>query len=64
MHATALIAEDEPLLAANLQAELSRLWPQLRIVASVGDGASALKKKKGVWRCSPMWCSSISACLG
>jgi len=43
MHATALIAEDEPLLAANLQAELSRLWPELRFVASVGDGASALK---------------------
>ncbi|MGA3251172.1 MAG: DNA-binding response regulator, partial [Paraburkholderia sp.] len=44
MHATALIAEDEPLLAANLQAELSRLWPELRFVASVGDGASALKQ--------------------
>ena len=44
MHPTALIAEDEPLLAANLQAELSRLWPALRIVASVGDGASALKQ--------------------
>ncbi len=44
MHATALIAEDEPLLAANLQAELLRLWPELRIVASVGDGASALRQ--------------------
>jgi DNA-binding LytR/AlgR family response regulator len=44
MHATALIAEDEPLLAANLQAELVRLWPELRIVASVGDGASALQQ--------------------
>jgi DNA-binding LytR/AlgR family response regulator len=44
MHATALIAEDEPLLAANLQAELLRLWPELRIVASVGDGASALQQ--------------------
>ena len=44
MHATALIADDEPLLAANLQAELIRLWPELRIVASVGDGASALKQ--------------------
>ena len=43
MNATALIAEDEPLLAANLQAELARLWPELRIVASVGDGASALR---------------------
>lgn len=44
MTATALIAEDEPLLAANLQAELARLWPGLRIVASVGDGASALRQ--------------------
>ena len=44
MNATALIAEDEPLLAANLQAELARLWPGLRIVASVGDGVSALRQ--------------------
>jgi DNA-binding LytR/AlgR family response regulator len=44
MHATALIAEDEPLLAANLQAELVRLWPELRILATVGDGASALQQ--------------------
>jgi DNA-binding LytR/AlgR family response regulator len=40
--ATALIAEDEPLLARELQAELARAWPQLRIVATVGDGASAV----------------------
>jgi DNA-binding LytR/AlgR family response regulator len=39
--ARALIAEDEPLLAASLQAELARLWPELGIVAVVGDGASA-----------------------
>ena len=38
---TALIAEDEPLLAAALQAELARLWPELQIVATVGDGLSA-----------------------
>ena len=44
MHATALIAEDEPLLAANLQAELSALWPDLHIVASVGHGAAALSQ--------------------
>jgi DNA-binding LytR/AlgR family response regulator len=44
MNATALIAEDEPLLAANLQTELARLWPELRVVASVGDGASALQQ--------------------
>ena len=41
---TALIAEDEPLLAQALQAELARAWPQLRIVASVGDGASAVRE--------------------
>jgi len=40
--ATALIAEDEPLLAASLQAELARLWPELQIVASVGDGQRAV----------------------
>ncbi len=39
---TALIAEDEPLLAAALQAELAHLWPELRIAASVGDGHAAL----------------------
>jgi DNA-binding LytR/AlgR family response regulator len=42
--ATALIAEDEPLLAANLQAELARLWPELSIVAGVGDGEAALQQ--------------------
>ena len=41
---TALIAEDEPLLAANLQAELARLWPELRIVATVGHGEAALQQ--------------------
>ena len=39
---TALIAEDEPLLAAVLQAELAKAWPQLQIVASVADGRSAV----------------------
>lgn len=38
---TALIAEDEPLLAQALAADLARLWPELQIVASVGDGLSA-----------------------
>jgi len=41
---TALIAEDEPLLAQALQAELARAWPQLRVVATVGDGASAVRE--------------------
>jgi DNA-binding LytR/AlgR family response regulator len=39
---TALIAEDEPLLAAALQADLARLWPQLQVVAQAGDGHRAL----------------------
>ena len=38
---TALIAEDEPLLAAALKAELARAWPELHI-ATVGDGKSAV----------------------
>ena len=44
MNATALIAEDEPLLAAALKAELAAAWPDLQIVATVGDGASALRE--------------------
>ena len=39
---TALIAEDEPLLALALQSELAQTWPALRIVATVGDGISAV----------------------
>jgi len=38
----ALIAEDEPLLAHALQAELARCWPGLEVVAVVGDGPRAL----------------------
>lgn len=41
MHATALIAEDEPLLAAHLQTELARIWPALRVLAQVGHGQAA-----------------------
>ena len=41
---TALIAEDEPLLAAALQAELAGAWPELRVVGTVGDGASAVER--------------------
>ncbi|HEY8881428.1 MAG TPA: LytTR family DNA-binding domain-containing protein [Roseateles sp.] len=39
---TAVIAEDEPLLADELCRGLAALWPQLRIVADVRDGAQAL----------------------
>jgi DNA-binding LytR/AlgR family response regulator len=44
MNATALIAEDEPLLAQALQAELARAWPALQVLACVGDGASAVEQ--------------------
>lgn len=44
MHATALIAEDEPLLAEQLQAELARAWPELRVLASVRHGEAALQQ--------------------
>jgi DNA-binding LytR/AlgR family response regulator len=39
----ALIAEDEPLLAAELREELDRLWPELAICAVVHDGHAALR---------------------
>jgi len=39
---TALIAEDEPLLAAALQKELGKAWPQLKVLGVAGDGASAV----------------------
>ena len=39
----ALIAEDEPLLAAALQHALAQAWPALQIVATVGDGLSAVR---------------------
>lgn len=42
MKARALIAEDEPLLAQALAAELRLACPELEIVATVGDGASAV----------------------
>lgn len=38
----ALIAEDEPLLAAELREELTRAWPTLDVVALVNDGHAAL----------------------
>ncbi len=41
---TALIAEDEHLLAQALQAELARAWPDLKVLAIVGDGASAVRQ--------------------
>jgi len=40
----ALIAEDEPLLAAALRHELAQAWPALQVVASVGDGRTAVRE--------------------
>ncbi len=42
MKPTALIAEDETLLAENLRQELARLWPELQIVATAPHGQAAL----------------------
>jgi len=44
MTATALIAEDEPLLAQALKAELAAAWPELQVVAIAGDGRSAVRE--------------------
>lgn len=44
MKATVLIAEDEALLAADLLAQLTRLWPDLHCVASVADGKTAVEQ--------------------
>jgi DNA-binding LytR/AlgR family response regulator len=38
----AVIAEDEPLLAESLKRELAKVWPELHIAATVGDGQSAV----------------------
>ena len=40
---TAIIAEDEPILRAQLKAKLAKLWPALKILADVGDGEAALE---------------------
>ena len=41
---TALIAEDEPLLAASLRRMLRDAWPALEIVAEAADGESAVAR--------------------
>lgn len=40
---TAIVAEDEDILRAQLQGKLAKLWPELEVIASVGDGAAALE---------------------
>jgi len=42
MAATALIAEDEPLLADELARTLAAAWPELRVVARAEDGPAAI----------------------
>ena len=44
MKPTALIAEDEPLLAQALKAELAAAWPELQVLAIAGDGRSAVRE--------------------
>ena len=44
MRPTALIAEDEPLLAQALAAELAKAWPELEVIALAGDGRSAVRE--------------------
>jgi DNA-binding LytR/AlgR family response regulator len=40
---TAILAEDEPILRAQLENKLKKLWPELEVIASVEDGAAALE---------------------
>lgn len=42
MNVTALLADDEPLLAHSLASQLRTLWPELEILALCHDGQSAL----------------------
>lgn len=39
---TAIIAEDEPMLRAQLKARLAAAWPELAVIAEAGNGAEAL----------------------
>jgi DNA-binding LytR/AlgR family response regulator len=44
MNSTALIAEDEPLLAQALRAELAAAWPELQVLAIARDGHAAVRE--------------------
>jgi DNA-binding LytR/AlgR family response regulator len=39
---SAVIAEDEPILRADLQSRLAALWPELRLAGAAGNGVEAL----------------------
>ncbi|MDP1963566.1 hypothetical protein [Rhodoferax sp.] len=41
--ATALVADDEPLLRERLAAHLARLWPELQVVAQARNGREAVE---------------------
>jgi len=41
---TALIAEDEPLLAQGLRLQLAQQWPQLDVLVTVADGVAAVRE--------------------
>ena len=43
MNPRALIAEDEPLLAASLKAALAAAWPEIEVVAVAPNGLEALR---------------------
>ncbi|MEO7497514.1 MAG: LytTR family DNA-binding domain-containing protein [Massilia sp.] len=45
-----LIADDEPLLRAELREALARLWPQAELVGEAADGVEALRMAQA---CSP-----------
>ena len=40
---TAIVAEDEPLLRAELREALAALWPELDVVAEASDGLEAMR---------------------
>lgn len=44
MKPTALLAEDEPLLMAELVSQLGRAWPEMQIVAQAKNGVKALEQ--------------------
>jgi DNA-binding LytR/AlgR family response regulator len=43
VHATALVADDEPLLREALRRELAAVWPELEIVAEARNGREAVR---------------------
>ena len=40
---TAILAEDEPVLRAELRELLAAKWPELEVLAEVGDGPAAVR---------------------